>query len=59
MWIRIGLNCERGFKLRDPLLLELRNGREMEGIVVSFKARKVGVEFDSALADHDRLISAL
>jgi hypothetical protein len=53
----IGLNCERGFKLRDPLLLELRSGRQMKGIVVWCKAGKVGVQFDSPLADHDPLIS--
>lgn len=53
----IGLNCERGFKLRDPLLLELRSGRQIKGIVVWSKAGKVGVQFDSPLADHDPLIS--
>ena len=30
----------------------------MKGIVVWCKAGKVGVQFDSALADHDPLISA-
>lgn len=54
----IGLNCERGFKLRDPLSLELRSGRKMTGIVVWCKDGKVGVQFDSTLADDDPLISA-
>jgi hypothetical protein len=35
----------------------LRSGRQIKGIVVWSKAGKVGVQFDSPLADHDPLIS--
>jgi len=54
----IGLNCERNFKLREVVLVELRSGRKMMGIVAWSKDGKVGVQFDNALPDDDPLISA-
>ncbi len=54
----IGLNCERDFKLKEPVLVELRNGRKMKGVVVWCREGKVGVQFDASLPDNDPLISA-
>jgi hypothetical protein len=53
----IGLTCERDFKLKDQVLIELRSGRKMKGIVVWCRNGKVGVQFDNVLPDNDPLIS--
>jgi hypothetical protein len=55
--IGVDLECNREFKLKDPVTLELRSGRNMKGIVVWYKTGKVGVQFDDPLADDDPLIS--
>jgi hypothetical protein len=42
--------------LKDPILVELRNGRKMSGLVVWCQDNKVGVRFDNPLLDSDPLI---
>jgi hypothetical protein len=54
----IGLNCERDFRLKDAVVVELRNGRKLKGIVVWRQKGRIGVRFDYGLADDDPLISA-
>jgi len=54
----IGLNCERELRLKDAVLIELRNGRRMRGVVVWRRGEKAGIQFDTALSDGDPLISA-
>jgi hypothetical protein len=54
----IGLNCERVFKLREHVTLEMRNGRKLHGVIVWCNAGKVGIQFDSALDHDDPLIAA-
>jgi hypothetical protein len=54
----IGLNCERDFRLKDAVVVELRNGRKMKGIVVWRQKDRIGIRFDNSLAENDPLISA-
>jgi hypothetical protein len=53
----IGLNCERDLRLKDPVIIELRSGRRMKGLVVWCSNGKLGVRFDNPLPDNDPLIS--
>jgi PilZ domain-containing protein len=53
----IGISCERDFKLKDPVLVELRNGRRMKGVIVWSKDGKAGIQFDLTLPANDPLIS--
>ncbi len=52
----IGLDCEHDFKLKERILVELRNGRKMKGIVAWSQKKKAVVQFDEALSDGDPLI---
>jgi PilZ domain-containing protein len=52
----IGLDCEQDFKLKERILVELRSGRKMKGIVAWSQKKKVVVQFDEALDDGDPLI---
>lgn len=53
----IGLNCERDFRVKDPVVVELRSGRKMKGLVVWCRSGKIGARFDNPLPDNDPLIS--
>jgi hypothetical protein len=53
----IDLDCERDFKLKERVLVQLRNGRRMKGIVVWSRKKKVCVQFDEPLADGDPFIA--
>lgn len=53
----LGIDCERDFRLKDAVVVVLRNGRKMPGLIVWCKDGKAGVRFDSPLADGDPLIS--
>jgi hypothetical protein len=53
----IGLDCEHDFKLKERILVELRNGRKMKGIVAWSRNKKAVVQFDEPLPDGDPLIA--
>jgi hypothetical protein len=53
----IGLDHECHFKLKERVLIELRNGRKMKGTVVWSQKKKVAVQFDEPLSDSDPLIA--
>lgn len=52
----IDLDCEHDFKSKERILVELRNGRKIKGIVAWSQKKKVVVQFDEALSDGDPLI---
>ncbi len=52
----IGFDCEHDFKLKERILVELRSGRKMKGIVAWSQKKKAVVQFDEALSDGDPLL---
>jgi hypothetical protein len=54
----LGVDCERDFSLRDAVVVVLRSGRKMPGLIVWCKDGKAGIRFDNQLSDDDPLISA-
>ena len=53
----MGLDCERDFALREKVIVELRSGRKMKGIIVWTHQKKVNVQFDEPLMREDPLIA--
>jgi hypothetical protein len=54
----LGLTSDQEFPLRDTVMIELRSGRRIKGIVVWSKGTKLGVQFENPLADNDPLLAA-
>jgi hypothetical protein len=55
--IGVDLDCNCEFKLKEPVTMELRSGRSMDGIVVWYREGKVGLQFDEPLPNNDPLIA--
>ncbi len=53
----IGLDCERDLALKEKVVVELRNGRKMKGIIVWSHKKKVSIQFDEPLPNDDPLIA--
>lgn len=53
----LSIDCQRDFRLKDAVVVVLRNGRKMPGLIVWCKNGKAAVRFDSPLSDEDQLIS--
>ena len=53
----LNVDCDQEFRLKDAVVVILRNGRKVPGLIVWSKNGKAGVRFDCPLADDDPLIS--
>lgn len=51
------IDCDRNFRLKDAVVVVLRNGRKLPGLIVWSKDGKSGIRFDNPLSDDDPLIS--
>jgi hypothetical protein len=51
------VDCDHEFSLKDAVVVVLRSGRKVQGLVVWSKSGKAGICFDKPLADDDPLIS--
>ena len=51
------IDCDRNFRLKDAVVVVLRNGRKLPGLIVWSKDGKCGIRFDNPLSDDDPLIS--
>ena len=54
----MSIECEFHFSLKEPVTIELRNGRRMKGIVVWNREHKLGVQFENPLPEADPLVAA-
>jgi hypothetical protein len=53
----LSVDCDRDFRLKDAVVVVLRSGRKLPGLIVWSKDGKAGVRFNSPLPDDDPLIS--
>ncbi|AGK59379.1 type IV pilus assembly PilZ [Hyphomicrobium denitrificans 1NES1] len=53
----LSVDCDGDFRLKDAVVVVLRSGRKLPGLIVWFKDGKAGVRFNSPLPDDDLLIS--
>jgi len=53
----LSVDCDHPFRLKDAVVVVLRNGRKLPGLIVWSKDGKAGVRFDSPLPDDDPLIA--
>lgn len=51
------VDCDRDFRLKDAVVVFLRNGRKLPGLIVWCKDGKAGIRFDTPLPNDDPLIS--
>jgi hypothetical protein len=56
--IDLRIDCERGFRLKEPILVTLRNGRGMRAVVVWCRDGSTDVRFETPLETSDALLSA-
>lgn len=49
----IGLVCEQAFKLKERVVVELRNGRRIRGTIVWLRNDNINIQFDEPLVDDD------
>lgn len=54
--IDLRLNCERDFRMKEPIIVALRNGRTMRALVVWCKDGTTDVRFEIPLEGNDPLI---
>ncbi|MFA7306081.1 MAG: PilZ domain-containing protein [Hyphomicrobium sp.] len=53
----LSVDCDRDFRLKEAVVVTLRNGRKLPGLIVWSKDGKSGIRFDSPLPDDDPLIA--
>lgn len=53
----LSVDCDRNFRLKEAVVVTLRNGRKFPGLIVWSKDGKSGIRFDSPLPDDDPLIA--
>jgi len=51
------VDCDCDFRLKDAVVVILRNGRKLPGLIIWSKDGKAGIRFDMPLPDDDPLIS--
>lgn len=51
------VNCDQTFRVKDPVVVILRNGRKLPSLIVWSKDGMAAVRFDTPLSDDDPLIS--
>lgn len=54
----IGIACAGDFRLRDNIVIELKNGRRFKGRIVWIKDGKLGIQFDGSLEQSDPFLAA-
>lgn len=54
----LSVDCDRDFRLKEAVVVTLRNGRKLPGLIVWSKDGKSGIRFDSPLPDDDPLIAS-